>query len=95
MAITSFAYADESGDTGYKFDKGSSPKFVMGVIIPEQPEQIIDRILAIRRELGKSATYEFHFWQADPKTRTRFFEGMQEEPGKILMAVLRKRFAPR
>lgn len=55
------AYADESGDPGYHFDAGSSPHFVMAIVVPEWPEQLIDRIVAARRALGKPATYEFHF----------------------------------
>ena len=67
------AYIDESGDAGYRFDAASSRRFVVGMVFPEQPEQVIDRLLALRRGLGKPATFEFHFRQADAATRTAFF----------------------
>jgi len=89
------AYADESGDAGYKFDTGSSRYFVMGVIFPEKPEQTIDRILTLRRTLGRSVTYEFHYRQADERVRDSFFVAVQEEPVKFLAAIIHKPFAPR
>lgn len=42
MSDLIYAYADESGDTGYQFDAASSPRFVLGIVIAEQPEQMID-----------------------------------------------------
>ena len=89
-----YAYADESGDTGYKFNAGSSRYFVLGILFPEDPEQTIDRILSLRRTLGKSTTYEFHFRQADERVRSSFFEAIQEEPVQFLAAIIHKPFAP-
>lgn len=89
-----YAYADESGDTGYTFDQGSSKRFVLTVVLPQQPEQTIDRMLSLRRQLGKSETYEFHFHQADAKTRFLFFETIQAEPVVLLSAIIHKQFAP-
>ena len=64
------------------------------MIIPENPEALIDQILAARRRLGKPASYEFHFHQADLQCRDIFFEATAEEPIKISMAVVHKSFAP-
>lgn len=89
-----YAYADESGDTGYEFDAGSSRYFVLGVLLPEKPEQTVDRILALRRTLGKSVTYEFHFRQADERVRSNFFAAIQDEPVKFLATIIHKPFAP-
>ena len=88
------AYADESGDTGYEFAAGSSRYFVLGILFPEKPEQTIDRILTLRRTLGKSVTYEFHYRQADEGVRSSFFVAVQEEPVKFLAAIIHKPFAP-
>lgn len=90
----SYAYADESGDTGYQFDRGSSPRFVLGVIVPADPEATLDRIVALRRSLGKAATYEFHFTQADSQIRTSFLETIPQAADQLLFAVLHKQFAP-
>lgn len=87
------AYVDESGDTGYQFHANSSLYFVLGMIIPENPEALIDQILAARRKLGKPASYEFHFHQADLRCRDIFFEAIAQEPIKIYSAVVHKSFA--
>ena len=89
-----YAYADESGDPGYAFNKNASPRFVLGVILPEQPEQLIDRLLALRRALGRPATFEFHFRQANANMRQAFFEVIRTEPVNLLMAVIHKQYAP-
>lgn len=89
-----FAYADESGDTGYHFASSSSLHFVLGILFPGQPEQTIDKLLELRRSLGKSSTYEFHFRQADTKTRSRFFNELKDEPIQFMVAILHKQYAP-
>ena len=89
-----YAYVDESGDTGYVFDHGSSKHFVLAVVLPEQPEQTIDLLLSLRRSLGKTATYEFHFHQADERIRSLFFEAIRAESVTLLAAIIHKQFAP-
>lgn len=90
----SYGYADESGDTGYHFDRGSSPYFILGVVLPTDPEVTLDRIVTLRRSLGKAATYEFHFSQADSQIRSRFFEAVPQPADQMLLAVLHKPLAP-
>ena len=92
--IPRHGYVDESGDAGYHLDAGSSRRFVVGIVFPDQPEQVIDSLLALRRKLGKPATFEFHFRQSDAVTRTAFFETLGNEPVLGLIAVIHKEFAP-
>lgn len=66
----------------------------MAVVFPEQPEQTIDMLLALRRNLGKAAPYEFHFHQADSRIRSHFFEAVQTERIVLLAAIIHKQFAP-
>lgn len=89
-----YAYADESGDPGYAFNQNASPRFALGVILPEQPEQLIDRLLVLRRALGRPATFEFHFRQANANLRQAFFEAIQTERLNVLLAVIHKQYAP-
>ncbi|MBI4772344.1 MAG: hypothetical protein HY784_18445 [Chloroflexi bacterium] len=35
------AYADECGDTGYEFSVGSSPLFVLAVVLPREPADML------------------------------------------------------
>jgi len=87
-------YVDESGDAGYHLAAGSSRRFVVGIVFPEQPERVIDSLLALRRRLGKQDTFEFHFRQSDTVTRTAFFAAIGDEPMLGLIAVIHKEYAP-
>jgi len=89
-----YAYADESGDAGYDFDANSSTFFVMGVVLPRQPEQLVDRLLSLRRALRRPETFEFHFRQANAQTRQLALEVVRAEPLDVLVAVIHKRYAP-
>lgn len=89
-----YAYADESGDAGFAFDTNSSRHFLMSLVLPQEPEQLVDHLLALRRRLRKPATFEFHFRQADTKTRQAFFDVLCEEPLEVLVAVIHKQSAP-
>ena len=94
MVEPRYAYADESGDPGYAFGENSSPRFVLGVILPEQPERLIDRLLALRRVLGKPATFEFRYHQANAAIRQAFFSVIRDESVAPLVAVIHKQYAP-
>ena len=95
MSDLIYAYADESGDTGYQFDAASSPRFVLGIVIAEQPEQMIDKLLALRRKLGRPTTHKFHYRLTDAIERRAFFETVQYEPIRVFAAVIHKQHAPR
>ena len=84
MSDLLYAYADESGDSGYQFRASSSARFVIGIVIPNDAETLVDVLLSVRRKLGKPAAYEFHFRQTDEKERLAFFEGIQSEAMQIV-----------
>ena len=71
-----------------------SPRFVLGVILPDQPERLIDRLLVLRRTSGKPATFEFHFRQANTTIRQAYFDVIRDEPVNLLVAVIHKQYAP-
>ncbi len=84
------AYADESGDVGYEFSSGSSDVFTLVVIIPYDPESLINRIVEARRKLRKLETFEFHFRQADKNICQIFFESIAAEKSILLAAIIHK-----
>lgn len=88
------AYADEYGDAGYKFDSGSSALFVMTILLPSNPESLLNRIAVARRQLGKSETFEFHFRGANANFRRVFFEAIAGERMEHLVAIVHKTRAP-
>src|SRR3990172_4605658 len=88
------AYADERGDTGYKLEGGSSPRFVLVVLIPSSPESLLDKITEARRQLEKPETYEFHFSKSDEAVRKAFFEAIASERMHVWVAAIYKRRTP-
>ncbi|MEK7856003.1 MAG: DUF3800 domain-containing protein [Acidobacteriota bacterium] len=72
-----FAYVDESGDPGHKFNNGSSAHFVVGAVIfqTEDARNACARLVStIRKELTLPPYREFHFNNCNDKIRTHFFE---------------------
>ncbi len=72
-------FLDESGDTGLKLDGGSSKFFTVAMIVFEdhdEAQDADDRIALLRRELGKPATFEFHFKENGDRVRQAFFEAV-------------------
>lgn len=72
-------FVDESGDTGFRFSRNSSPYFVVTmVVIPSEAEAQGLRLCidALKMDLGKPRM-EFHFSKSDDRTRQRFFEAVK------------------
>lgn len=69
-------FIDDSGDPGFKIEKGSSSIFVIVLIIFDddlEAEKASLSIKELRRKLGVSDKYEFKFNKTNRKFRTAFF----------------------
>jgi hypothetical protein len=72
-------FIDESGDPGMKLEGGSSDYFVVTLILIEDPEEaaaLEQRIILLRRELGLSADFEFHFSKLKAEWREEFLRAV-------------------
>ncbi len=72
-------FIDESGDPGFKLDKGSSPFFVASMVIFEDSATALSaqvRLEELQREL--KAYPEFKFGKCPVRKRIRFFEEIAE-----------------
>ncbi len=72
-------FLDESGDTGLKLNAGSSQYFIVVMIVFEDHDEAQaadDRLTLLRRELGKSADFEFHFTENADRVRQAFFDAV-------------------
>ena len=72
-------YIDESGDSGFKFDKGSSKFFTVAMVIfndHDEANACEDRINLLKRELGHSENFEFHFIDNSFNIREHFFRAV-------------------
>jgi len=69
-------FIDESGDPGFKTNKGSSQVFVVAMVIFDDPLEAEKTSLAIkelRRELHVADKYEFKFNKTDERFKNAFF----------------------
>lgn len=69
-----FVYLDESGDTGFRFDSGSSRYFVVALLLCPDPLPLNGAIEDLRSELGYDARYEFKFQKSSEDIRSRFLK---------------------
>ncbi len=87
-------FFDESGDTGWKFGCGSSELFTVTMVVFEEREEAQDcddRITLLRRELGKTADYEFHFVHVSDASKRAFFEAVSHYNFFFFSFVIAKR----
>lgn len=67
-----FVYLDESGDTGFKFSKGSSRYFVVTILLTPDPVPLNSAIDDLRAELGFRREHEFKFYNSQDHVRHAF-----------------------
>ncbi len=68
-------FIDDSGDPGFKFDKGSSTHFVIACIVFDDnldAEETALKIKRLRRSLGRRDDHEFKFNKASKDIRLAF-----------------------
>ncbi len=74
-------FIDDSGDPGFKLDKGSSPFFVIACVIFDdelEAEKAALAIKVLRRELKFSDDHEFKFYKCKPEHKKAFFESIKD-----------------
>ena len=87
-------FLDESGDPGFKFDKGSSSHFVIALVIFDNPldaEETALKIKRLRERLKVSHHYEFKFSKSNDYFRYQFFEAVRESKYRVRAMVVDKR----
>ncbi len=67
-----FVYLDETGDTGFKFDKGSSRYFVVTILLVQDPIPLYAAIDDLRKNLHFRDGYEFKFSKTPDPVRKAF-----------------------
>ncbi len=89
-------FVDESGDTGYKFERNSSPYFVVTMVLfgnEEEAAKVRQSIDDLRAELGKTAM-EFHFTNTNDRTRRSFLEAVGKHDFQVCAVVCDKKRMP-
>lgn len=73
------AFIDESGDPGFKLEKGSSRYFIVALVMfedHEEAEACDHRISLLKRELGYPPDFEFHFAHNSHRVRLAFLQAV-------------------
>lgn len=74
-------FIDESGDTGLKLNRGSSPFFVISLIVFDdhaEADACDQRINLLRNELGLDEKYEFHFKNNSDRIKEEFLKAVSK-----------------
>lgn len=91
--MNQLVYIDESGDAGFKIPKGSTPVFVIVLVIFDDPIDAEETALIIkkyRRKLRKSDLFEFKFNKSSRELRIGFFEEIKNCKFRIRTIVFNK-----
>lgn len=86
-------YVDESGDTGFKFDTGSSRRFVVVAVVfanQSDADACSEAINRLRAALKWHPNYEFKFNRSDEATRRRFLKTITVFPFRYYAFALNK-----
>lgn len=86
-------FLDDSGDPGFKVKKGSSPCFVIALVIFNdhlEAEACAVEIKRLRRELGLSDQFEFKFSKCSRDFRSRFLSRVAPFDFSVRAIIMRK-----
>jgi hypothetical protein len=87
-------FIDDSGDPGFKFEKGSTKNFVISLVIFEddlEAEKTAIAIKELKRSLRFPDSVEFKFNKSDRKVRVKFLETINPFNFKIRSLVVDKK----
>lgn len=84
-------FIDESGDPGFKVEKGSSPVFVLAMVIFRSGDAAADAQAAIQRlQRSNRVSPEWKFAKVSQDAKDRFFEGIRPLDFTCRAIVIRK-----
>ena len=86
-------FIDDSGDPGFKVERGSSPVFVIACVIFDdelEAEKTAVAIKELRRKLKKSDFFEFKFNKGSREIRVAFLECVRSFGFRVRAIVFNK-----
>ena len=87
-------FIDEHGDTGVKFNSGSTPHLIVSAVVflkAEHAEKCAETVRRVRRELEWTEDSEFHFSKNSDRVRLAFLEAISHEKFTYFAFVLNKK----
>jgi hypothetical protein len=85
-----FVYLDESGDTGFRFEHGSTRYFVVTLLLVDDPLPFKAAIDDLRRSLGFSEDNEFKFYRSSEDVRWSFLRMLRRQAFTARVLVIDK-----
>src|SRR5438552_3804159 len=84
-------FIDESGDPGFKLEKGASPVFVAVMVIFEEDKHgaVTQRVIE-QSKARRAHKPEFKFSKCSDEVRDLFFDAVRNCPFKVRAIVVRK-----
>lgn len=86
-----FAAGDETGQTGFRFDSGSTELFVITLILTNDQEAIGKSIQQVKLDIGLSDLKEFKFHDTPHRFRLQFFNSLQHREFVVRSLFVRKK----
>jgi hypothetical protein len=86
-------FIDESGDPGFKTQKGSSSHFVIALVIFQEElsaEETALIIKKLRKELGHTKKFEFKFNKSNQTHRVAFLQAVKDCEFRIRAIIFEK-----
>lgn len=86
-------FIDESGDAGFKTQQGSTPTFVIAMVIFDDELDAEETALKIKRHrqtIHKQDAYEFKFSKSSKETRLQFLQAISDCRFRVRGIVFRK-----
>jgi hypothetical protein len=87
------AFIDESGDSGFSLEKGSSPFFTIACVVFKTAEEAgacDRRISELKEKLGWSKASEFHFKNNSARVRKEFLCAVEKHEFSYYCIVIKK-----
>ena len=86
-------FIDDSGDPGFKFDKGSTSHFIIGMVIFDdelEAEKTAVAIKELKRDINFAADTEFRFFRTSNDYKKKFFNKINSFDFRIRALVVDK-----
>jgi hypothetical protein len=91
--IYMLVFIDDSGDPGFKFDKGSTRYFVVLLLSlnnEQEAERVIAAVQSLKKSLGIPDDMEFKFHKSSRKVRLKFLQMIGHHEFKIQALIIDK-----
>ena len=79
LLMAMFVYLDESGDTGFRFNEGSSRYFVITLLVVDDSIALHAAISELRERLGFAPDNEFKFYHSSRDVRLSFLRMLRRQ----------------